>query len=82
MVVARTGWRLHGNTVCIDHGQGVISIYIHMNSVGVKEGDLVKSGQKIGAVGSTGRASGPHLHFGVYVNNACVNPASWFVKTY
>lgn len=82
VVVARTGWRLHGNTVCIDHGQGVISIYIHMNSVSVKEGDLVKSGQMIGAVGSTGRASGPHLHFGVYVNNACVNPASWFVKTY
>lgn len=82
VVVAKTGWRLHGNTVCLDHGQGVISIYIHMNALHVKEGNLVKSGQKIGQVGSTGRASGPHLHFGVYVNNEATNPMNWFAKSY
>ena len=82
VIVAKKGWRLHGNTVCIDHGRGVISIYIHMNSLNVKEGQTVAKGQKIGAVGSTGRASGPHLHFGVYVNNVATNPMSWFANVF
>lgn len=82
VIVAKKGWRLHGNTVCIDHGQGVISIYIHMNSLNVKEGQTVTRGQKIGAVGSTGRASGPHLHFGVYVNNVATNPTNWFANVF
>lgn len=82
VILARTGWRLHGNTVCIDHGQGVISIYIHMNSIKVKQGEAVRAGEKIGTVGSTGRASGPHLHFGLYVNKVAANPVYWFKNTY
>ncbi len=82
VIVAKTGWKLHGNTICLDHGRGVVSIYIHMNSLKVKEGDMVKAGQHIGAVGSTGRASGPHLHFGVYVNNEATDPMNWFSKVY
>lgn len=82
VIVAKTGWRLHGNTVCIDHGQGVISIYIHMNSVKVKKGQIVKVGERIGAVGSTGRASGPHLHFGIYVNDTATDPMMWFASSF
>ena len=82
VLVAHTGWKLHGNTIVLDHGQGVVSIYIHMNSLNVKEGDEVKEGDKIGAVGSTGRASGPHLHFGLYVNNTAADPKYWFENVY
>lgn len=80
VILARRGWKLHGNTVCIDHGQGVISFYIHLSKVLVKEGDIVDAGQKIGAVGSTGRANGPHLHFSIYVNKDATNPGDWFAK--
>lgn len=82
VLVARTGWRLHGNVVCIDHGRGVVSISIHMTKVNVKEGDEVEAGQVIGTVGNTGRASGPHLHYGIYVNNVASNPEYWFQKQY
>ncbi len=74
--------RLHGNFVCLDHGQGVISIYIHMNSIAVKVGDTVKMGQKVGTVGKTGRANGPHLHFGIYVNQTACNPKFWFSRNF
>ncbi len=82
VIVAHTGWRLHGNTVCIDHGRGVVSISIHMNTIKVKPGDTVEAGQQIGTVGKTGRASGPHLHYGIYVNNVASNPDYWFRNTY
>ena len=52
--------------VAIDHGQGVVSFYIHMQKVLVKAGQQVKAGEQIGMVGSTGRANGPHLHFSIY----------------
>ncbi|MCW5824320.1 MAG: M23 family metallopeptidase [Cyanobacteria bacterium TGS_CYA1] len=74
--------KLHGNFVCIDHGQGVISIYIHMNSIDVKKGDRVEAGQKLGTVGRTGRANGPHLHFGIYVNQTATNPKFWFEQNF
>lgn len=74
--------RLHGNFVCLDHGQGVISIYIHMNSIAVKVGDKVEAGQKVGTVGKTGRANGPHLHFGIYVNQTAANPKFWFSQNF
>ncbi len=82
VLLARKNWKLHGNAVCLDHGQGVVTIYIHMNSIAVKEGDDIKAGEQLGTVGSTGRASGPHLHFGLYVNNVAADPEFWFVKTY
>ncbi len=77
VVLVGLKWRLHGNCVAVDHGQGVISIYIHMTTVGVKVGQEVEAGQKLGTVGSTGRASGPHLHWSLYVNNVATNPQPW-----
>jgi murein DD-endopeptidase MepM/ murein hydrolase activator NlpD len=70
-------YRLHGGTVGIDHGQGIGSIYIHMSSIKVKPGDIVKKGDTIGTVGSTGFATGPHLHWGMYVNGLPINPNQW-----
>ncbi len=78
VLAANKGFRLHGNVVAIDHGQGVVSFYIHMKTIDVKVGDQVKSGQKIGTVGATGRATGPHLHYSVYVNEVATNPRDWF----
>ncbi|MBD2487592.1 M23 family metallopeptidase [Aulosira sp. FACHB-615] len=71
------GFRVHGNVVGIDHGQGVTSILLHLSRINVKEGDFVKAGQLIGAVGSTGASTGPHLHWGLYVNGQSVDPVPW-----
>ncbi|MGB7442106.1 MAG: M23 family metallopeptidase [Coleofasciculaceae cyanobacterium] len=71
------GFRLHGNTVGIDHGQGVQSIMLHLNRIDVKEGDFVRAGQRIGTVGSTGASTGPHLHWGLYVHGVSVDPVPW-----
>lgn len=71
------GFELHGNTIGIDHGQGVLSIFIHLSRIDVKEGDFVQPGQRIGAVGATGIATGPHLHWGLYVNGQSVDPVPW-----
>lgn len=76
------GFRVHGNCVGIDHGQGVESIYIHMSRIDVKEGDFVKPGQRIGAVGATGSATGPHLHWGVFVHSLAVDPTPWRTGTF
>lgn len=71
------GFRLHGNVIGINHGQGVTSIFMHLSRINVKEGDFVKPGQLIGAVGSTGASTGPHLHWGLYVNGKSVDPVPW-----
>ncbi|MBV6625518.1 MAG: M23 family metallopeptidase [Rivularia sp. (in: Bacteria)] len=71
------GFVVHGNIVGIDHGQGVTSIYMHLNRINVKEGDMVKPGQLIGGIGSTGASTGPHLHWGLYVNGQAVDPVPW-----
>jgi len=70
-------WKLHGNTVAIDHGQGVETIYLHMSKFAATEGAVVHQGDVIGYVGSTGRSTGPHLHWSMYVNGVPVNPTLW-----
>lgn len=63
-----------GKGVFLDHGLGLYSMYFHLSEVSVNEGDLVRAGQIVGKVGATGRATGPHLHWGVKLNGARVNP--------
>ncbi len=76
----KDGFLVNGNIIGIDHGQGVTTAYLHLSRILVKEGDFVKAGQVIGAVGATGAATGPHLHWGLYVNGLSVDPAPWLAK--
>ncbi|MEA5462389.1 M23 family metallopeptidase [Leptothoe sp. PORK10 BA2] len=71
------GFEVHGNTIGIDHGQGVLSIMIHLSRIDVAEGDFVTAGQVIGGVGSTGASTGPHLHWGLYVHGVSIDPVPW-----
>lgn len=66
-----------GNYVMINHGDGVYSVYMHMSSIAVSVGQSVSKGDTVGAVGSTGYSTGPHLHFGLRVNGSYVNPRSY-----
>ncbi|MGV2828560.1 M23 family metallopeptidase [Myxosarcina sp. GI1(2024)] len=70
-------FHVHGNTIGIDHGQGVLSILMHLQDIYVREGDLLQPGQKIGTIGSSGASTGPHLHWGLYVNGVAVDPVPW-----
>ena len=63
-----------GKGVFLDHGLGLYSMYFHLSEVSVKEGDAIMRGQVIGKVGASGRATGPHLHWGVNLNGARVDP--------
>jgi murein DD-endopeptidase MepM/ murein hydrolase activator NlpD len=62
-----------GNTVVVDHGWGVSTLYGHLSETNVKVGDIVATGAVIGKVGATGRVTGPHLHWGLTVDRARVN---------
>lgn len=64
----------NGNSVFVDHGQGLITMYCHMNTIEVKNNDTVSAGDRLGTVGATGRVTGPHLHWTVSLNNARINP--------
>jgi len=67
---------LNGNLIAIGHGSGLVSVYAHLSHFDVQQGDWVKAGQKIAEVGSTGRSTGAHLHWGVRYQHARVNPES------
>ena len=77
-MVISTGWmRAYGQVVVIDHGSGMHTWYCHCSSVDCSEGQVVKRGQVIAHVGSTGMSTGPHLHFSVLKNGDFVNPLSY-----
>jgi len=69
---------IYGNAVIVDHGMGVQSLYAHLSSFAVAEGDNVKKGQTLGASGQTGLAGGDHLHFSMLVNGQFVNATEWW----
>lgn len=73
-LAATDAFTLEGHLLMIDHGMGLNSAFLHCSELLVKEGDYVKQGQVIGRVGATGRASGPHLHWGMKWNNARIDP--------
>lgn len=73
-VVAASYSSSMGNYVMIDHGDSLYTIYMHASALYVSKGDAVTKGQQIAAVGSTGRSTGPHLHFGVRKNGGYVSP--------
>jgi len=73
---------IYGNTVIIDHGQGVTSLYSHLSRSAVRTGDIMEKGMKIGLTGSTGLAGGDHLHFSVLVHGIFVSPREWWDRNW
>ena len=80
-VVANTGnYFFNGNTVFIDHGQGLITAYMHLSRIDVRAGQAVRQGETLGAAGATGRVTGPHLHWAVILNNTPVDPELFLAR--
>ncbi|VAW92884.1 Peptidase, M23/M37 family [hydrothermal vent metagenome] len=73
-VIATGNFYFNGNVVFVDHGQGLITMFCHMNKINVSKNQIVKKADKIGEVGETGRVTGAHLHFSVSLNNTRIDP--------
>lgn len=74
VVVGTGNYFFNGNTVLINHGQGLISMFCHLSKINVEKGQHIQQGEVLGLVGKTGRVTGPHLHWGMSLNNARVDP--------
>ena len=74
--------RIRGNTTLIDHGWGLYTLYAHQDETLVEVGSAVESGQVIGTIGSTGRSTGPHLHWEVWLKGVNVDPMQWVQETF
>ncbi|MEL6868281.1 MAG: peptidoglycan DD-metalloendopeptidase family protein [Pseudomonadota bacterium] len=74
-VVAVGDYFFNGKTVMVDHGAGLVTMYCHLSAIAVSDGDTINVGQTLGRVGATGRVTGAHLHWGVYLSGVAINPA-------
>ncbi len=74
-VIDTGSYFFNGGSIFIDHGQGLVTMYCHLSKIGVQVGQSIRTGKLIGAIGATGRVTGPHLHWGVALNRALVDPA-------
>jgi murein DD-endopeptidase MepM/ murein hydrolase activator NlpD len=81
-VVLAEALTVRGKTTILDHGWGVYSAYLHQSEILVSPGDVVEQGQTIGRVGATGRVTGPHLHWEVWVGGVPVDPQFWVERAY
>ena len=70
-----------GNTVVLDHGLGLFTVYVHLSEMSVRAGEIIEKGGGIGKVGATGRATGPHLHFAARIGDARVDPEALLDRT-
>ena len=73
-VILTGDFYFNGNTVVVNHGRGLLSLYVHLDTIGVEVGDMLTIGDTLGTMGETGRATGPHLHISMYLNEVAVDP--------